>query len=221
VPRLGLGLVGQGGFAVAIALSFVMSSPDRAGVVLTAVLGGLVLSDLWSHRAVRRVLADAGELHTVSVAEADEAEEEERAAVVAAIHHAPPDGADDDTLAAEGHRAVGGTAEPEDAGASEAGAMSAHESSLDALEAVVEGESGSGEDAESSGDEAGEGESGSSEGAEGSGDEARDAAPDDPEVVGEGAGEVAAAPDDEAEGTSEESSDAAGADARQAEEAPS
>ncbi len=111
VPRLGLGLVGQGGFAVAIALSFALSFPDRAGVVLTVVLGGLVLSDLWSHRAVRRVLADAGELHAIPVAEAAE-EHERRTASHATVHHAPPDGADDDTLAAEGHRAVG-EVEPE------------------------------------------------------------------------------------------------------------
>ncbi|MEM9453659.1 MAG: hypothetical protein AAGF11_05740 [Myxococcota bacterium] len=104
VPRLGLGMVGQGGFAVAIALSYAVHAPQRAGVVLTAVLGGLVLSDLWSHRAVRRVLADAGELYTVPV---DEVGEDDRAAGSSgSVHHAPPDGADD-TLAAEGHRAVG------------------------------------------------------------------------------------------------------------------
>lgn len=111
VPRLGLGLVGQGGFAVAVALSFAVHSPERAGVVLTAVLGGLVLSDLWSHRAVRRVLADAGELYTVPIVEVDEAHEAEASG---AVHHAPLDGVDDETLAAEGHQAVGPTREAED-----------------------------------------------------------------------------------------------------------
>jgi hypothetical protein len=64
-PRLGLALIGQGGITAAIALSFAMRFDEHAGAVLTVVLGGLILSDLWSHRAVRRVLADAGELHVV------------------------------------------------------------------------------------------------------------------------------------------------------------
>lgn len=69
VPRLGIGLLGQGGVAVAIALSFALRFPSDAGVVLTTVLGGLVLSDLFSFRAVRRVLADAGELDVIAEAE--------------------------------------------------------------------------------------------------------------------------------------------------------
>jgi hypothetical protein len=64
-PRLGRALIGQGGITAAIALSFAMRFDAHAGAVLTVVLGGLILSDLWSHRAVRRVLADAGELHVL------------------------------------------------------------------------------------------------------------------------------------------------------------
>ncbi len=61
VPRLGLGLVGQGGLAVAIALSFAQRFPEQAPIALTTILGGIILSDLWSYGAVRRILADAGE----------------------------------------------------------------------------------------------------------------------------------------------------------------
>lgn len=62
IPRLGLGLVGQGGLAVAIAVSFAQRFPAQASLALTTILGGILLSDVWSHRAVRRILADAGEL---------------------------------------------------------------------------------------------------------------------------------------------------------------
>lgn len=65
LPRLGVGLIGQGGVTAAIALSFAMRFEEFSGAVLTVALGGLILSDVWSHRAVRRVLADAGELHVV------------------------------------------------------------------------------------------------------------------------------------------------------------
>ncbi|MCB9569031.1 MAG: hypothetical protein H6710_17755 [Myxococcales bacterium] len=61
VPRLGLGLVGQGGLAVAIAVSFAQRFPEQAPVALTTILGGIILSDFWSYWAVRRILADAGE----------------------------------------------------------------------------------------------------------------------------------------------------------------
>lgn len=138
VPRVGLGLVGQGGYAVAIALSFALRFPDRAGVVLTAVLGGLVLSDLWSHRAVRRVLADAGELQAIPVAEA-EAEHARQTAGEAGIHHPPPDGADDETLAAEGHRAVGAVAAAdEDDGAAQREAAQLVAAQLEAGQFEVE-----------------------------------------------------------------------------------
>jgi hypothetical protein len=49
-----------------------MRFPDQAAVVLTTVLGGLILSDLGSHRALRRVLADAGELDRLPSQEARE-----------------------------------------------------------------------------------------------------------------------------------------------------
>ena len=68
LPRMGTGLVAQGGMAGAIALSYALRFPSQAGLVLTTVLGGLILSDLWCHRAVRRVLADAGELDAVESA---------------------------------------------------------------------------------------------------------------------------------------------------------
>jgi Kef-type K+ transport system membrane component KefB len=61
VPRLGLGLVGQGGLAVAIAVSFYQRFPEEAPVALVTIVGGIILSDIWSYSAVRRILADAGE----------------------------------------------------------------------------------------------------------------------------------------------------------------
>jgi Kef-type K+ transport system membrane component KefB len=67
LPRLGSALVGQGGLAVAIGLSYALQVPEHAGVVLTTVIGGVILADLWTHRAVRRVLADAGEIDVIPV----------------------------------------------------------------------------------------------------------------------------------------------------------
>lgn len=64
VPRLGFGLVGQGGLAVAIAVSYAQRFPENGPIALTTILGGILLSDLWSYRAVRRILADAGETDT-------------------------------------------------------------------------------------------------------------------------------------------------------------
>lgn len=64
VPRLGFGLVGQGGLAVAIAVSYTQRFPEQGPLALTTILGGILLSDLWSYRAVRRILADAGETDT-------------------------------------------------------------------------------------------------------------------------------------------------------------
>ncbi len=69
VPRLGVGLVGQGGLAVAIGLSFAQRFPEQAPIALTTILGGIVLSDLWSYGAVRRILADAGETDAVAPSE--------------------------------------------------------------------------------------------------------------------------------------------------------
>jgi hypothetical protein len=47
--------------AVAIAVSFAQRFPEQAPIALTTILGGIILSDLWSYGAVRRILADAGE----------------------------------------------------------------------------------------------------------------------------------------------------------------
>jgi len=62
VARLGNGLLGQGTLAVAIALDFSLRFPSHAALILTTVLLGTLLSDLFSHRALRTLLADAGEL---------------------------------------------------------------------------------------------------------------------------------------------------------------
>lgn len=58
--RLGMGLFGQGALAAAIAISFAQRFPEHAGVVTTTVLGGMVLTDIFSARVLRRYLADQG-----------------------------------------------------------------------------------------------------------------------------------------------------------------
>ena len=58
--RLGMGLFGQGALAAAIAISFAQRFPELASVVTTTVLGGMVLTDIFSARVLRRYLADQG-----------------------------------------------------------------------------------------------------------------------------------------------------------------
>ncbi len=62
---LGYGLVGQGTLAVAIAVNLVMRAEEHGAVVLTTVLLGVLLSDLFSTRWLLSTLADAGELDQV------------------------------------------------------------------------------------------------------------------------------------------------------------
>jgi hypothetical protein len=60
--RLGNGLLSQGTLAVAIGVNFAQRFPTFASLILTTVLVGTLLSDLFSARALRSLLADAGEL---------------------------------------------------------------------------------------------------------------------------------------------------------------
>ena len=60
--RVGNGLLAQGALAVAIGVNVVQSSTEQGSVVLTTVILGTLASDLWSIRALRTVLADAGEI---------------------------------------------------------------------------------------------------------------------------------------------------------------
>lgn len=62
IPRVGNGFLGQGTLSVAVAVDFSMRYRGWQSVVLTTVLLGTLLSELLSQRALRRVLADAGEL---------------------------------------------------------------------------------------------------------------------------------------------------------------
>lgn len=61
--RLGNALLPQGGLSVAIAVNFAQVFQGPGSVVLTAAMVGLVANDVVGYRAVRRVLADAGEVH--------------------------------------------------------------------------------------------------------------------------------------------------------------
>ncbi len=58
--RVGGGLLGQGALAAAIALSYAKDHPQTGGLVLSAVLVPMLVSDLFAVRTLRRVLANAG-----------------------------------------------------------------------------------------------------------------------------------------------------------------
>jgi Kef-type K+ transport system membrane component KefB len=62
VPRLGNAFLGQGTLATAIGVDFSMRFPQWQSLVLTTVLFGTLLSELFSQRVTRRLLADVGEL---------------------------------------------------------------------------------------------------------------------------------------------------------------
>lgn len=59
---LGSGLWSPGTLAVAIAVSGSLRFPDLAPTILSTVVVGSLVSELFSHRALRRLLDDAGEL---------------------------------------------------------------------------------------------------------------------------------------------------------------
>jgi hypothetical protein len=60
--RLGQALLPQGGLGIAIAVNLTQVFPVSGQVVLTAAMVGLVVYDVMGYAAVRRVLADAGEV---------------------------------------------------------------------------------------------------------------------------------------------------------------
>ncbi len=63
---LGRGMVGQGVLAAAIAVAFAQRFPDLSPTVGTIILGGLVISDVLAMRALRRYLADVGEIQVAT-----------------------------------------------------------------------------------------------------------------------------------------------------------
>ena len=69
--RLGNGLLAQGTLAVALGVDFAQRLPALASLVLTTVLIGTLLSDVFSGRALRSLLADAGELGDETEGEED------------------------------------------------------------------------------------------------------------------------------------------------------
>ncbi len=68
---LGRGMMGQGVLAAAIAVAFAQRFPDLAPTVCTIILGGLVISDVLAMRALRRYLADVGEIQVANQAPPD------------------------------------------------------------------------------------------------------------------------------------------------------
>lgn len=75
VPRLGDGLMGQGTLAIAIAIEVSIRFSAHASLVLTTVLFGTLLNDLWSRGALRSLLAEAGELDVRSASSAPSEEQ--------------------------------------------------------------------------------------------------------------------------------------------------
>ncbi len=65
---LGRGMMGQGVLAAAIAVAFAQRFPELAPTVGSIILGGLVISDVLAMRALRRYLADVGEIQVANQA---------------------------------------------------------------------------------------------------------------------------------------------------------
>lgn len=68
---IGRALLGQGVLASAISLAFAQRFPELAAPVTSTILGGVLLTDLFAQRALRRYLADAGEIEALAVAPAE------------------------------------------------------------------------------------------------------------------------------------------------------
>jgi hypothetical protein len=81
---LGSGLWAPGTFAVAIAVSGSLRFPELSPLILTTVIVGTLFSELFSHRALRRLLDDAGE---VSIERQPQANESTNSPLSAAGEH--------------------------------------------------------------------------------------------------------------------------------------
>lgn len=64
---IGRALLGQGVLASAISLAFAQRFPELAAPVTSTILGGVLLTDLFAQRSLRRYLADAGEIEGLAV----------------------------------------------------------------------------------------------------------------------------------------------------------
>jgi Kef-type K+ transport system membrane component KefB len=89
---IGRGLLGQGVLASAISLAFAQRFPELAAPVTSTILGGVLLTDLFAQRSLRRYLADAGEIKALaSVAAAPEPiEDDEDPAAAQPVLAEPP-----------------------------------------------------------------------------------------------------------------------------------
>jgi hypothetical protein len=63
---IGRALLGQGVLASAISLAFAQRFPELAAPVTSTILGGVLLTDLFAQRSLRRYLADAGEIEALA-----------------------------------------------------------------------------------------------------------------------------------------------------------
>jgi hypothetical protein len=77
--RLGGGLLGQGTLPAAIALSYTLQHPELGALVTSVVLVPMVISELFSSRALRRTLANAGAIRPRPPPEVGELEQEQQA----------------------------------------------------------------------------------------------------------------------------------------------
>ena len=73
---IGRALLGQGVLASAISLAFAQRFPELAAPVTSTILGGVLLTDLFAQRSLRRYLADAGEIRAFAPVAAPERSEE-------------------------------------------------------------------------------------------------------------------------------------------------
>lgn len=64
---IGRALLGQGVLASAISLAFAQRFPELAAPVTSTILGGVLLTDLFAQRTLRRYLADVGEIDALAV----------------------------------------------------------------------------------------------------------------------------------------------------------
>jgi hypothetical protein len=73
---IGRALLGQGVLASAISLAFAQRFPELAAPVTSTILWGVLLTDMFAQRSLRRYLADAGEIEALAVMSTPAAPEE-------------------------------------------------------------------------------------------------------------------------------------------------
>ena len=110
---IGRALLGQGVLASAISLAFAQRFPELAGPVTSTVLGGVLLTDLFAMRSLRRYLADAGEIKALAPPEPAPEPEPSPEADPHGEHEAEPEPSEPEPESTEPASAEPPAAEPE------------------------------------------------------------------------------------------------------------